>query len=197
MSLPILYSFRRCPYAIRARLALLVSNIDVEIREVKLSNKPVELLSISPKGTVPVLQLVSGEVLDESLDIMDWAYQHSALTREWQWDKLDHLINSNDQQFKPLLDRYKYFERYNEGCTQQDYLIKCLPWLDHLENILHRSNFLFGSQPSFIDLAIFPFIRQFAKVDEQWFLNSTYSKTIVWLNYWLEHDLFTQVMKKI
>lgn len=198
MDLPILYSFRRCPYAMRARLALIIAGTSVELREVKLSNKPQQLIDASAKATVPVLLLTDGTVLEESLDIMNWAYQQMAPSEseKWFW-QIDHpLIVDNDLKFKPLLDRYKYSERYQEGLTQQDYQKQSLPYLLNLEERLNKTSFLLGFEPSFIDLALFPFIRQFAHVDQDWFFNTSYNKLQRWLEHWKKSSLFEVAMKK-
>ena len=117
--LPILYSFRRCPYAIRARLAIYVSNTKVELREVKLADKPKELISCSPKGTVPVLQLTDGTIIDESKDIMLWALNKNdpnnwLVSRKVEKQETNRLIDINDNEFKQYLDHYKYADRFPE-----------------------------------------------------------------------------------
>jgi len=193
---PILYSFRRCPYAMRARMSLAYSAQRVELREVVLKDKPAELLSISPKGTVPVLLCENGQVLEESLDIMLWALaradpdnwlEHETVQRE--------LILKNDTLFKPRLDHYKYAERYPEY-PQQHYLEQCFPFLDRLEEQLHSQPYLFGEQLRLADIAIFPFIRQFAHVDLEWFETSRWQALKTWLNCFKKSALFTHSMSK-
>ena len=197
--LPILYSFRRCPYAMRARLALSYA-LDVnalELREVILKNKPQALLDISPKATVPVLQLVDGTVIDESLDIMKWAL---SLNDPDDWlntdneSEISELITQNDGEFKWALDHYKYSDRHEE--SEEYYRALGETFLNKLNERLQNNSFLIGENISFADLAIFPFIRQFAHVDKNWFFTSEYKALINWTNYWLESDLFKNIMKK-
>lgn len=192
MTLPILYSFRRCPYAMRARMALVINERCVAIREISLKNKPEAFLSTSPKGTVPVLVLTDGQVIDESLDIMNWA----ATKQEGSHSISDEpLVKENDQDFARRLTRYKYFERYPEN-SQQDYFEQCLPFLDSLESKLSHGNFLKDSQPSLLDIAIFPFIRQFKKIDEGRFEGLSHSKLKKWTDYWLNSEVLEKAMKK-
>ena len=183
---PILYSFRRCPYAIRARLALYSMKISHEHREVSLKNKPIELLQISPKGTVPVLQLESGRVFEQSLDIMNWALNTPSLST-----KHTNLIVITDSTFKHALDRYKYPGRYGEeeGINYRD---QCESFLRELEAEL--TPFLTGETLALPDMAIFPFIRQFAMVDPDWFAAQNYPRIKTWLNYFMQSELFHQVM---
>ncbi len=197
-SLPILYSFRRCPYAIRARLAIAQSGIAVEIREVVLRNKPQQLLAISPKGTVPVLLLENGKVLEESLDIMDWALfqkrHNNGLSNAAQQD-IGQLIEQNDNSFKYYLDRYKYADRFPEQ-TELYYRTKAEFFLQDLELRLSKHPFLCGTNPSLADMAIFPFIRQFANVNAEWFQSSPYKNLNSWLRKQLESALFISIMDK-
>ena len=195
---PILYSFRRCPYAMRARLGILFAGLQVELREIVLRNKPAQMLAISPKGTVPVLQLPDGQVIDESLDIMRWALQQqdpqqlldeSTLTQGYA------LIEQNDRQFKHWLDRYKYADRYPE-MTQLEYRLQGEVFLQQLEQLLLNQSFLLGDKISLADIGIMPFIRQFAHVDRQIFAELPYPNLQRWLNAWLQHPLFLQVMHK-
>jgi glutathione S-transferase len=195
-SLPILYSFRRCPYAIRARLAIAYAGIPVEIREVHLKYKPEHMLAISPKGTVPVLQLPDGKVIDESLDIMHWALaQHDP--EHWldAVQDVETLIQWNDGDFKFYLDRYKYADRYPEFAASY-YRSQGEQFLAELESKLSQNPYLGSSHFSIADAAIFPFIRQFAAVDDQWFLSSEYRHLINWLNRLVISDLFGLVMVK-
>ena len=197
-TLPILYSFRRCPYAMRARLAIAYSNIDVELREVDLGNKPQAMLLISPKATVPVLQLENGKVLDESLDIMLWALQQNDPEH---WLKVASLANAqalirrNDEQFKYYLDRYKYADRY-PAYSELYYRQQAELFLTDLEGLLTQSVFLCGEHFSLADAAILPFIRQFCAVDPAWFKASPYPALRQWLNHFLASPLFEQVMIK-
>jgi glutathione S-transferase len=194
---PILYSYRRCPYAMRARMAIWAANIQVEVREISLREKPAHLLQISPKGTVPVLQLPDGIVLEQSLDIMQWAL---AQNDPQGWLNAGHeavnaLINNNDGDFKKALDRYKYPDRYPEH-TQAFYRGQGEQFLQRLETALARHDYLLWDKPSMADVAIFPFIRQFAAVDAEWFASSPYPKLRVWLEHWLKSALFAEVMQK-
>lgn len=199
--LPVLYSFRRCPYAMRARLALYRAKIEVEHREILLKNKPPQMLQISPKGTVPVLLLPNGEVIDESRDLAIWALgqstQHGLL---WATDKqLDQaqleLIANNDDEFKHWLDRYKYQVGYPEH-PAETYRDKAQVFLNELEQRLASNQNLFGDQPSFADIAIFPFVRQFAFVDKSWFDRAPYPQLQGWLNRWIRSEEFDAVMIK-
>ena len=198
--LPILYSFRRCPYAIRARLALHAAGLNIEMREVALRNKPESMLSASPKGSVPVLLLPDGRVIDESWDIMQWALrQHDPDgwlgTNDGYIKAAFPLVIENDTAFKDRLDRYKYPDRYPEH-TQTHYRIQAEIFLQELESRLHTTPFLLGDTLSIADAAIFPFIRQFAGVNEDWFGKSSYVSMQRWLNYILSSDRFSAVMKK-
>jgi glutathione S-transferase len=197
MVLPILYSYRRCPYAMRARMALWAAQIQVELREVSLREKPQHLLQISPKATVPVLQLADGTVLEQSLDIMRWALQQND-AHGWLKDDVlsaDSLISGNDGEFKKALDRYKYPERYPEQ-SALFYREQGEQFLQRLEALLVEHRFLFGDSASIADVAIFPFIRQFAAVDAEWFERSDYPRLQEWLAGWVEGELFAEVMQK-
>ena len=198
--LPILYSFRRCPYAIRARLAIKVSTIDVELREIKLSNKPTEMLVSSPKGTVPVLVLPTGAVIDESKDIMLWALNQSD-PNNWLTNdaavlkEISYLIDFNDHKFKKYLDLYKYADRYPEESPEY-YRQQAEVFLEKLERKLNESKFILKDEITFVDMAVFPFIRQFAFVDKDWFDKSQYKKLKIWLELILKTSLFNDVMNK-
>jgi glutathione S-transferase len=197
MSLPILYSYRRCPYAMRARMALWAAQIQVELREVSLREKPQHLLQISPKATVPVLQSTDGIVLEQSLDIMRWALQQND-THGWLKGDMamaDALISVNDGEFKKALDRYKYPERYPEQLPLF-YRQQGEQFLQRLEALLTEQRFLLDDSASIADVAIFPFIRQFAAVDAEWFAHSSYSRLREWLAEWMEGELFAEVMQK-
>ena len=185
--LPILYSFRRCPYAMRARLALTYSGIELEHREILLKAKPQEMLDASPKGTVPVLVLSDGTVIDESFDIMLWALNQND-PRGWLNGYNKDLIKENDGPFKRSLDRYKYPNRYpDEDCSGA--LDQCLEFIEKLDAYITNHTTL-------TDIAIFPFIRQFSKVDPKIFEDLPYPKVQVWLSEHLESDLFQNIMKK-
>ena len=191
---PILYSYRRCPYAMRARMALKLAGIYVEIREISLREKPAHLLQVSPKGTVPVLVLLDGSVIDESLAIMEYALQPS------KNEACRALVKQNDTSFKLALDGYKYPERnfqYNHETPQLVYRQQGEVFLQQLEYLLGQNTYLFDAVPNFADYAIFPFIRQFAAVDLVWFESSPYPKLRAWLNGWLASELFISVMQKL
>lgn len=185
-SFPVLYSFRRCPYAMRARLALYSAKIFHEHREVDLKHKSPEMLEISPKGTVPVLQLADGTVLEQSLDIMKWALKDPEVFPE---DK--NLIEENDTTFKQALDRYKYPGRYSEekGVNYRD---RGELFLKKLETRLSPC----AGTPPFLDMAVFPFVRQLSKVDQQWFEAQTYPHLTSWLESMSSSALFKHVMEK-
>lgn len=195
---PVLYSFRRCPYAIRARMAIAHSGIGVELREVVLRNKPREMLEISPKGTVPVFQLQDNTVIDESLEIMQWALsqqEENGWTDSASNSDIFSLIDCNDGEFKYFLDRYKYADRYPEH-SQRFYRTKAEQFLAQLEQRLRNHTYLCSDHFSLADAAIFPFIRQFANVDLGWFETSEYQVVNNWLSHLLESALFLSIMEK-
>lgn len=197
-SLSCLYSFRRCPYAMRARLGLLFAELPVELREITLKNKPAHMLAISPKGTVPVLQLADGVVIEESRDIMEWALEQQD-PQELMNPKTLHqgntLIEQNDQEFKHWLDRYKYADRHLE-MTQTEYRQKGEAFLQILEALLTKNTYLLGDNVTIADIGIMPFVRQFAHVDRDVFYSLPYPKLQIWLKNWLAHPLFIQAMTK-
>ncbi len=197
---PILYSFRRCPYAIRARMAIEYAGIATELREVLLRAKPQDMLNLSPKGTVPVLLLSDQLVIDQSMDIILWALaQHDPDswldTHLAPYQDQEDLIDWNDGKFKDYLDRYKYADRFPQF-SKHHYREKCLAFLNELESRLQRAQFLFGNKPTLSDIAIFPFVRQFAGVDTQWFESSPYYSLNTWLKTYIQLDLFKNVMIK-
>ena len=194
-----LYSFRRCPYAMRARLGILFSGLQVELREVTLKNKPAQMLAISPKGTVPVLRLADGAVIDESRDIMVWALEQQdpqGLLDATILDQANALIEKNDNEFKHWLDRYKYADRHVD-MTQTEYRQRGEAFLQVLETLLERSSYLLGKDPSIADIGVMPFVRQFAHVDRDVFGKLPYPHLQRWLQRWLEHPLFLQTMIKL
>ena len=204
-SLPVLYSFRRCPYAMRARLALAYSGVAVELREVVLRDKPAEMLEISPKGTVPVLQLPDGRVLEESRDIMRWALQQNdpagwlmpleGQDSDWLW-QAEGLIQENDFVFKQHLDRYKYADRYPEHSADY-YRDQCAVTLAKLDRLLQQnSGFLATGHITLADMAIFPFVRQCAHVDRVWFYATQYKALQQWLDGHIASPLFKAIMYK-
>lgn len=188
---PILYSFRRCPYAIRARLALLVSETACELREVKLSDKPAELLAASAKATVPVLVLPDGEVIDESLDIMRWALgRHDP--ENWLAGDDPTLIATNDGPFKHHLDRSKYPDRH--GVDPRVHREAALAMLSELDRRLASQPYLSGARRSLTDAAVMPFVRQFAAIDRSWFDEQPLPSLHRWLAAELASPLFEQAM---
>nr|WP_262407406.1 glutathione S-transferase [Pseudomonas lactis] len=191
-----LYSFRRCPYAMRARLALRYSGVPVRIVEVSLKAKPAEMLALSPKGTVPMLS-VEGRVIEESLEIMQWALaQHDPDDWLLQGDPaVLTLIAENDQVFKHHLNRYKYAERYPEQ-PMEHYRAEGEVFLQKLEGLLAEREYLLAEHPSLADAALAPFVRQFAHVDREWFAATPYQRLQVWLQRFLESPLFIAVMTK-
>ncbi|WP_440972701.1 glutathione S-transferase [Pseudomonas koreensis] len=191
-----LYSFRRCPYAMRARMALRYSGVPVEIVEVSLKAKPAEMLAISPKGTVPVLD-ANGRVIDESLEIMRWALaQHDPQGWLLGGDpRIAELIEANDQAFKVHLNRYKYAERYPEQ-PMEVYRAEGALFLQRLEELLADRDYLLTDHLSLADVALLPFVRQFAHVDREWFAQTPYLRLQAWLQRLLESELFTAIMKK-
>lgn len=199
MNTPILYTFRRCPYAMRARLALRYAGVVVEMREVVLRDKPAALLMCSPKGTVPVLQLADGVVLEQSLDIMRWALAQSdpAGCLAAHSEEGDALIAINDGAFKKLLDRYKYPERHPESAAtvyrDEAIILQIAP----LNQRLMQTRYLLGDRISLADLAILPFVRQFAQVDANWFDDSPYCALRRWRDELIGSDLFMSVMDKL
>jgi glutathione S-transferase len=193
----ILYSFRRCPYAMRARMALMLNKITVEIREIELKHKPISMLNHSPKGTVPVLIINSDIVVDESRDIMDFAIKQSHQpTFSPPCKQQLTLIEANDTTFKAHLDKYKYFDRFPQF-SQQDYRQQGEEFLQKLEKRLVENQYLFDHKLSYADIAIFPFVRQFAHVDKLWFEQAHYPNIQRWLNDFLTSHTFITVMKKL
>lgn len=198
--LPVLYSFRRCPYAMRARLAIKVSGIRCELREVALKQKPQAMLTLSPKATVPVLALTDGTVLEQSLDIMDWALRindpHAWLIPEHDTvDGMRALVSAFDNAFKHHLDRYKYASRFPETVADQE-RDAAARLLAPLEARLLEGAYLFGNRQSLADIAIAPFIRQFANTDRDWFDHQPWPRLLYWLNAFTESPLFASIMDK-
>ena len=200
-TLPVLYSFRRCPYAMRARLALAASGQACELREVVLKSKPQGLLQVSPKGTVPVLVLPDGQVLEQSLDIMRWALaQHDPAG----WLAPSHgnvedmlaLVAECDGPFKQALDRCKYHNRYPEADTALA-RTQAVEWLQGLEARLTQRLFLFGGHAALADMAIAPFVRQFAGIDATWWDTQPWPHLQTWLARWQASRLFESVMHKL
>lgn len=196
--LPVLYSFRRCPYAMRARLALLAAGQACELREVVLRDKPQALREASPKATVPVLVQADGLVIDQSLDIMLWALHRNDPLGWLRPDTGDlagmlALVAENDCEFKPLLDRYKYPQRHGttDGSAARD---AALPHLARLQARLAATPFLFGAHATLADMALAPFVRQFAGVAPDWFAAQPWPQLQGWLRDWQASALFGRCM---
>jgi glutathione S-transferase len=194
MTKAILYSFRRCPYAMRARLALLVSGTAVELREVKLSAKPAEMTAVSPKATVPVLVLPDGSVIDESIDIMRWALRRHD-PEHWLQGHDAALIAANDGTFKHHLDRYKYPNRH--GSDPRAHRQAGMAFLTTLEDRLSRTLYLCGQNRTLSDAALMPFVRQFAATDRTWFDQQPLSGLQRWLATQSSSPLFEQAMIRL
>lgn len=193
-----LYSFRRCPYAMRARLGILFAELQVELREITLKNKPSQMLAISPKGTVPVLQLLDGTVIEESREIMIWALEQQdpqGLLDAEVLQQANALIDKNDNEFKYWLDRYKYADRHTD-MTQTEYRQKGEIFLQVLEELLTKNPYLLGKTVTIADIGIMPFVRQFAHVDRDIFYSLPYPNLQRWLQDWLQHPFFLQTMTK-
>lgn len=191
---PILYSFRRCPYAMRARLALLASGTVCEIREVKLARKPADMIAVSPKATVPVLVLPDGEVIEESLDIMRWTLGRND-PEGWRERDDGRLIEANDGPFKHHLDRYKYADRH--ASDPAEHRAGGLRILRVLEGRLAAHANLCGAERGITDAAIFPFVRQFAETDRSWFDVQSLPHVQAWLERHLVSPLFKAAMVKL
>jgi UPF0176 protein len=201
---PILYSFRRCPFAMRARMALAISGIHCELREVVLRDKPAELLAASPKGTVPVLVLTdaqeNAQVIEQSLDIMLWALQqqdpeHWLCPSQGDLPAMLALIATCDGTFKHHLDRYKYATRY-ENVDAQHHRTEAARFLEDLNHRLSPTPYLFGTAPSLADRAIVPFVRQFSLADPNWFAAQPWPNLHLWLADWLDSPLYATMMAK-
>ncbi len=208
-TLPILYSLRHCPFAMRARIAIFKSTQTVLLRDLVLSNKPNEMMAASPKATVPVVVLAAphvqyNSVIEESLDVMLWALHESDpdnLLHRTDVDNDDTLtdmlavINEFDTEFKTRLEAYKCAKRYKEHniveCREA-----CEVYIAQLEQRLTQHVFLMSKNESLLDIALLPFIRQFSKVERSWFVQSSYTHVKVWLNTYLQSVMFTKVMAK-
>ena len=201
MSPPILYSLRQCPYAMRARIGLLLARQTVILRDIIMTNIPDDMFAVSAKGEVPVLVFEDSSVIDESLDIMVWALKKNDpdnLLYKQQDDAFSEmiaLINRNDNEFVDALKKYKAASRYHDdaeiNCRQE-----CEPFVQYLEECLTKYNYIIGEKPSLVDYAILPFIRQFSRVDRKWYLQSPYPKLRQWLEGHYNNPLFSKAMKK-
>ncbi|UOD50917.1 glutathione S-transferase [Orrella daihaiensis] len=196
---PLLYSYRRCPYAMRARMALKVAGIHCKIIDIHLRDKPEHMLRVSPKGTVPVLCLSTDEVIDESLDIMHWALQQNDPQRWFDGlsdEQAQYLLSQTDGPFKQALDQYKYASRFPEKdpVSARESAMQAL--IDPLSAVLAQQHFIGGEKPVLQDIAIFPFVRQFAGVEPDWFSAHSPEAVRNWLTHWVQSDLFTAIMQK-
>ncbi len=200
MTTPILYSFRRCPYCMRAHMALKQAGIKVELREVKLSDMPEEVLAVSPDETVPVLVLADGTAIDESWEIVKWALSQND-PDGWLGKEKDllldaeMLIESSDYSFKEDLDHYKYADRFPEHSAEH-YRHACEEFIVDLEEMLNDNPYLIAEHLSLADIAVFPFIRQFSLVDADWFQQAPYPNVQQWLDGLIHSALFENVFQK-
>ncbi|CAH7192053.1 Glutathione S-transferase [Vibrio chagasii] len=200
-ALPVLYSLRRCPYAMRGRMGIALSKQQVLLREIVTKDKPSELLASSPKGTVPVLVLSDGKVIEQSLDVMMWALHQNDpqdLLRSSNpslSEQIHQLIQQNDNEFIGHLEKYRASVRYrNDDIEQRRNL--CEAFISELEAKLAHHDYFFGDSPSLADFAVMPFVSQFVRVEKKWFVQSEYQNVGRWLRSHLESKLYTQVMKQ-
>jgi glutathione S-transferase len=204
-SLPILYSLRNCPYAMRARIAIYYAKQKVALRDLVLSDKPDEMLAVSPKGTVPVLvtelEADNPIIIEESLEVMLWALNGSDPDNLLHSEKAEQLsemlslITIFDDEFKKCFDKYQCAKRYHEDSLVQDRQA-CEKYIAQLEFRLQKHDYLFSESMSLADIALVPFIRKFSKVERQWYLQSPYPKLRAWLNRYLQSRMFSKVMTK-
>ena len=192
---PILYSFRRCPYAMRARFVLRKAKIKIELREILLKKKPKEFLKLSKDGTVPILLIPGKTVIQESLDIIFWAFDQKKNEKESVDQKSLDLIKKIDTCFKKNLDNYKYPNKFDIKNTKK-YRDKNLSYLHILNEKLKEKKFLKSDELSFLDYSIFPFIRQFRNVDPNWFDSLKFDYLINWFSFIVESKEFNDIMKK-
>ncbi|MBE9568679.1 MAG: glutathione S-transferase [Proteobacteria bacterium] len=197
---PILYSFRRCPYCMRAHMALKQSETKIELREVKLSDLPTALSTISESATVPVLHLTDDTVMEESWDIVKWALLQSdpdnwlGHNNKYLLDA-EILIETNDFSFKQDLDHYKYADRHPEH-SEEYYREQCEEFIEELEAMLEQHEHLLAEELTLADIGVFPFVRQFSLVDKDWFDQSPYPHVRHWLQTLISSELFQHVFQK-
>lgn len=196
---PFLWTFRRCPYAMRARMAIDAAGVEIEYREIKLQDKPAQMLEHSPKGTVPILVEADGTVIDESVDIMRWALARRDPdgwlgSNEQEREAIDGWLNANDD-FKPHLDRYKYTTRYDDvdHATETE---ACRLHMVKLERALSKTGTLVDARVTLADIALFPFVRQFNNVDKNKLVEWECGHVQAWLERFTQSDRFARVMKK-
>ena len=205
MPLPILYSLQHCPYAMRARLGILLAEQQVMLRAITMHNKPDEMLTASPKGTVPVL-IVNAEtenetVIDESLNIMLWALNRNDpqnllySENDQALPEMLKIIEDNDQEFKPSLENYKRAKRFHHDSEEADRL-DCEPFIQRLESRLNNQDFFMGDTPSLLDYALLSFVRQFSKVNRPIFRDGSYTNLRRWLDHHLQSQIFARAMVK-
>ena len=196
-ALPILYSLRQCPYAMRARMGLLFAKQTVILRDVIMKNKPAEMLAASPKATVPVLVINQSLVIDQSLDIMLWALNKNDPDNLLHCDQVAmlELINRIDNDFVDALKKYKAASRYHDA-EKNTYRSNCEGYINFLEQRLSKHEYIMGDTPSLADYAILPFIRQFSRVERQWYLQAPYPLLQRWLTAQYQQPIFAQVMVK-
>ncbi len=199
--LPILYSLRRCPYAMRGRMGIALSQQKVLLREIVTKDKPSELLASSPKGTVPVLVLPQGTIIEQSIEVMNWALQQNDpqdLLRSSDPalnEQVHQLIGRNDNEFIGHLEKYRASVRYRNIDTEQRRQ-DCEGFICKLEALLTDQAYFFGETPSLADFAVMPFVSQFVRVEKKWFVQSEYQNVGRWLRAHLDSKLYTQVMKQ-
>ena len=201
MNHPILYSFRRCPYAIRARLALLLCDIKYDAIEVDLKNKPAAMLLLSPKGTVPVLQLQDGTVIDESYDIVQWALANNypdkfLLMTEERKFIAESIYTKLNKEFIFHLNRFKYPDRYAD-VDKELHTNEIISFLNILNLELQQHDFLCGSAPSYIDILVFPFIRQLRIADADILTKNANHGLLSWFSWWSDSTFFQEVIRKV
>ncbi len=199
-SAPVLYSFRRCPYCMRAHMALKYADMKIELREVDLNNMPAQALSVSPHGTVPVLVMPDGSTNNESWEIVKWALQQND-PDNWLGENGEYvldaeiLVETNDFSFKEDLDHYKYADRFPEH-SEQHYRAACEEFIEELEEMLGENKYLLARQLTLADIAVFPFVRQFSLVDKTWFEQSPYPNVRRWLDNLINGELFQRAFQK-
>ncbi len=199
--LPILYSLRRCPYAMRGRMGIALSQQKVLLREIVTKDKPSELLASSPKGTVPVLVLPNGQIIEQSIEVMNWALQQNdpqdllRSNNPTLSEQVQQLIKTNDDDFIGHLEKYRASVRYRNIDVEQR-RHACEVFISELESKLAQHEYLFGDTPSLADFAVMPFVSQFVRVEKKWFVQSEYQNVGHWLRAHLDSKLYTQVMKQ-
>ncbi len=199
--LPILYSLRRCPYAIRGRMGIALSKQQVLLREIITKDKPSELLASSAKGTVPVLVLPDGQIIEQSLDVMNWALQQNdpqdllRSSNPTLNQQVHQLIKVNDDEFIGHLEKYRASVRYR-NIDKEQRRQDCEGFISKLEALLTDQAYFFGETPSLADFAVMPFVSQFVRVEKKWFVQSEYQNVGRWLRTHLDSKLYTQVMKQ-